>query len=328
MLLRIHMPCYKIALIAVALGFPAVTVATPSVTCPDANVVSVCGSARAASVGNCLICMSTKFGTACTGKEMDNFCSRVPTPPSPHGTCGEVAAGVARTGGGPQCDQNGNYMPVQCVVETGECYCAYSDTGKELPNTRRNQQIDGGILTPETCLSVASVSFAEVCVPYGDACPRGFVSEKCPHCDEAAMTGSSAGTKLVCTINGAEQAKTSGEVKGLCKLGVPSSVPTGILSPADQAVIDKFNADFVSGVARFQDDLLRQCSVHNLQLLCDDEIGAAKMMDPAVFCVSHCLDWCLTTLDYCSAGQLPADVVHQLLDRVNDCDDAASSAMK
>ena len=44
--------------------------------CPDtATLEHDCGGARNASVGNCLVCMTAKHGEACSGAEVDGFCS-------------------------------------------------------------------------------------------------------------------------------------------------------------------------------------------------------------------------------------------------------------
>ena len=66
----------RVALI-VALSLPTVAV---SGSCPD-TLVADCDSARRSSVGNCLICIQSKHGTACDA-EADAFCSGDSAPAS------------------------------------------------------------------------------------------------------------------------------------------------------------------------------------------------------------------------------------------------------
>ena len=55
----------------VAVGLPAMLS-----TCPDSAILNAdCGGARGSSIGNCLVCMSSKHGTACVDAEVDAFCS-------------------------------------------------------------------------------------------------------------------------------------------------------------------------------------------------------------------------------------------------------------
>ena len=180
------MPCYKMALIAVAIGFPAVTVATPSVTCPDANVVSVCGSARAASVGNCLICMSTKFGTACTGKEMDNFCSGVVV-----ASCGCQAC----MGGGKTQDQCESYgLDCSCVtVGCGsKCLSCIHDGSTKAQCASYGLDCSG--LHCDLCVGVDCGAHGQ-CVSSGNCiCSDEYTGE---HCQTKPLTCCSQG-KILC----------------------------------------------------------------------------------------------------------------------------------
>ena len=66
----------RVALI-VALSLPTVAV---SGSCPD-TLVADCDSARRSGVGNCLICIQSKHGTACDA-EADAFCSGDSAPAS------------------------------------------------------------------------------------------------------------------------------------------------------------------------------------------------------------------------------------------------------
>ena len=62
-----------VALIVAAAGLPALL---SGGGCPDTAALTVdCGTARGASVGDCLVCMSTKLGTACADADADAFCS-------------------------------------------------------------------------------------------------------------------------------------------------------------------------------------------------------------------------------------------------------------
>lgn len=265
-----------------------------------------------------------------------------PPPPPEHGgegggdkgpttgvtTCAEFLSAATPMPGEflPGCDADGNFLPVQCEA-TGECFCAYADTGKELPNSRTR-----GILTPVQCFSFASVGLIQRCVPYGDACPEGLLSEKCPHCNPVyvgyiASQGSHVNEPVECNVNDAQLALPSKGAAGLCQVGSSTSdLPTNHLTQADKDTLDKWNSDYNDGAARLQDDMLRLCSIHSLQLLCNDEIGQ-KMVDPSVFCISHCYDWVAKTLLYCSTGQLSADIVHQLKVQIDHCSDDASSIL-
>lgn len=66
--------------IGAMLVFAAVELpAALSGSCPGAEILTAdCSSARRSSVGNCLVCMSQKHGTACTARDVDAFCSGSP----------------------------------------------------------------------------------------------------------------------------------------------------------------------------------------------------------------------------------------------------------
>ena len=49
----------------------------------------------------------------------------------------------------PQCDEQGDFMPVQCHASTGACWCANSD-GTEIDGTRGMYR-GNAVLSIETC---------------------------------------------------------------------------------------------------------------------------------------------------------------------------------
>ncbi|XP_075712279.1 HLA class II histocompatibility antigen gamma chain isoform X1 [Rhinoderma darwinii] len=46
----------------------------------------------------------------------------------------------------PQCDENGNFTPIQCWRSTGYCWCVYKN-GTEIPETRTRARLDCTVIT-------------------------------------------------------------------------------------------------------------------------------------------------------------------------------------
>ena len=51
----------------------------------------------------------------------------------------------------PQCDEQGDFMPVQCHASTGACWCANSD-GTEIDGTRGMYRVRSRLQRRKLCL--------------------------------------------------------------------------------------------------------------------------------------------------------------------------------
>lgn len=97
----------------------------------------------------------------------------------------------------PQCDENGDYQPVQCHGSIGSCWCAATD-GTEIPGTRINSR-SGQVLDVSTCAQVTHPdimvdpmfggpgspgSGSSAPAQMGGRCAQGFCENQndCPQC--------------------------------------------------------------------------------------------------------------------------------------------------
>jgi hypothetical protein len=72
-----------------------------------------------------------------------------------HGACAAAQASAPPPMPGRtivQCDDNGDYQPVQCNGSIGLCWCVDTQTGLEQSGSRISVR-NGGVLTPDTCLA-------------------------------------------------------------------------------------------------------------------------------------------------------------------------------
>ena len=140
-----------------------------------------------------------------------------------------------------QCQENGDWMPVQNSVSLiGSSWCVYTDTGIEIPGTRVT-----GMLTPPICRNHAAAAWTDECIVNPDVNCDSYLSADCPRCAEKIF-----GTPMVCASKWSVD-KTSEEHshRGVCKIDAR-------LNPEDQAIIDKFNQDFQNGSDAFNHDIL------------------------------------------------------------------------
>jgi len=92
----------------------------------------------------------------------------------------------------PQCDENGDYMPVQCSGSIGSCWCTSPD-GSEIPGTRMNTR-SGQVLDISTCAAAQhpeimvdpgfGMPIRQTTAQFGERCAQGFCEDptNCPQC--------------------------------------------------------------------------------------------------------------------------------------------------
>jgi hypothetical protein len=77
----------------------------------------------------------------------------------------------------PQCDESGDYMPVQCHASIGSCWCSQAD-GTEVPGTRMNAR-SGQVLDLATC-AAATHPDLNTCEAGCQGVPSRMPNRVCP----------------------------------------------------------------------------------------------------------------------------------------------------
>ena len=203
-------------------------------------------------------------------------------------------------------------MPVQTTHEMDFSWCVYTDTGIEIPNTRRRSDADP--VGPETCRAAVQASFRQECVVDPDKNCHTFLSKDCVRCSETQL-----GLPMICAHKFTPDATTDDRHRGVCKVHV-------LVKPEDQAVIDQVNANFQDGFDAALTDILASCDPtgHPLSVLCDYDISFAQ--DPQGkgagvtddYCNPTCRKLSQQALDLCRGKLLP-EVQSQIETHLAQC---------
>ena len=113
-----------------------------------------------------------------------------------------------------QCDENGDFMPVQCSGSIGSCWCAAAD-GTEIAGTRVSTR-NGQVLDISTCaraqhpeIAIEGPGFGGFGVAtrpaqFGERCAQGFCEDpsNCPQCADGFVCSVPAGMMCAGTCYG------------------------------------------------------------------------------------------------------------------------------
>jgi hypothetical protein len=198
----------------------------------------------------------------------------------------------------------------------------YTDTGEKIPNVVHG----GGTLGPEDCSLAVRAKVGEPCLIGGQYCASGFLSTKCPTCEDnvACIVNVDRPDNHQSIVDDTASGGLVEALRGVCS----KNKPAVSLSPEDQAQLEDWVKSKQSVSTPAVETMIQTCDSRTLDVLCNylliggpplaEDLGSnpdlSKIRPSVPFCGSVCQTWSQAIVDggYCSDTMITSNLDYML----------------